>query len=296
MKNSSFGYVISSAFKGMKNHLMMTTASVSVLIACMIIIGTAFLFSQNVSAFMNKIESQNEIVAFIDDDVKEEMYQSMQEKIKSISGVSAVEFITKEQALDDYREQLGNEGTYLESFKGENNPLRNSFAITIGDLTLFNQASKQISKIDGIDHVRDTQEVVNTLLSLRKVVRILSIWVLVILGLVSLFIISNTIKIAMYSRRTEINIMKYVGATNWFIRWPFLFEGLFIGILAAAICFLLQWYIYNYLLAGLFNGISFMQLVPFSQLYVYIIVIFAAIGIFVGVFGSLTSIRKYLNA
>ena len=150
--------------------------------------------------------------------------------------------------------------------------------------------------MEEIGHVRDTQEIVNVLLSLRKVVNILGIWIMLILGLVSLFIISNTIKIAMYNRRTEISIMKYVGATDWFIRWPFIFEGLFIGALAAAICFGLQWYIYTYLFTSLIEGIDFIQLVPFSQLYLHIIIIFAAIGVIVGVFGSMTSIRKYLDA
>ena len=296
MKNSSLGYIIGSAFRGMRKHLMMTTASISVLIACMIIIGTAYLFAQNVSHFMSKIEQQNEIVAFIDDEVPEEDYQPLQQKIESINGVSEVDFVTKDEALENYRVQLGEEGNYLDSFSGEDNPLRNSFNITIGDLELFEGASSAISNLEGIAYVRDTQKVVSVLLSLRKVVQVLGLWVMAILGLVSLFIISNTIKIAMYNRKNEINIMKYVGATNWFIRWPFVFEGLFIGISAAAICFALQWYIYNYLFASLFAGISFVELVPFSQLYIDIIVIFVMIGIVVGVFGSMTSIRKYLNA
>ncbi len=275
---------------------MMTTASVSVLIACMIIIGTAYLFSKNVSNFMLQIEQQNEIVAFIDENVPEEEYQGLQNKIEAVNGVSSVDFVTKEQAMEDYRKTLGEDGSYLDAFTDENNPLRNSFVITIEDLALFSDASSKISSMEEIARVRDTQETVSVLLSLRKVVNILGVWIMLILGLVSLFIISNTIKIAMYNRRTEINIMKYVGATNWFIRWPFVFEGLFIGVLAAGICFGLQWYIYNYLLKSLFDGINFIQLVPFSELYIDIIIVFAAIGIIVGVFGSMTSIRKYLDA
>ena len=296
MKNSSIGYIIGSAFRGMKKHLMMTTASVSVLIACMIIIGTAYLFSQNVSNFMLQIEQQNEIVAFIDDAVPEEDYQSLQRKIENIEGVDTVDFVTKDEALEDYRNTLGEDGSYLDSFSGEDNPLRNSFVITISNLELFTSASSKIASMDEIGFVRDTQEIVNVLISLRKVVNILGVWIMLILGLVSLFIISNTIKIAMYNRRTEISIMKYVGATDWFIRWPFIFEGLFIGLIAAVVCFGLQWYIYTYLFAALFEGIDFVQLVPFSQLYIDIIIVFTCIGVLVGVFGSITSIRKYLDA
>ncbi len=296
MKNSSFGYIISSAFRGMRKHLMMTTASVSVLIACMIIIGTAYLFAENISHFMAQIEQQNEIVAFIDEQVPEEDYQSLKQKIEAIDGVSSTDFITKDEALEEYKNQLGDNGAYLDAYSGEENPLRNSFSITISDLTQFESASDSIAELDEIAYVRDTKEVVSVLLSLRKVIQILGVWVMVILGLVSLFIIANTIKIAMYNRKNEISIMKYVGATNWFIRWPFVFEGLFIGMLAATICFALQWYIYNYLFTTLFAGIEFIELVPFSQLYPDIIVIFALIGIVVGVFGSMTSIRKYLHA
>ncbi len=296
MKNSSLGYIIGSAFRGMRKHLMMTTASVSVLVACMIIIGTAYLFSQNVSNFMLQIEQQNEIVAFIEDEVPEEEYQSLKVRIEAINGVETVDFVTKDEALEDYRETLGEDGSYLDSFTDENNPLRNSFVITVGDLNLFNSVSAEVSGMEEIGRVRDTQEIVSVLISLRKVISILGVWIMLILGLVSLFIISNTIKIAMYNRRTEISIMKYVGATNWFIRWPFIFEGLFIGVVAGAICFGLQWYIYTYLLRSLFEGISFIQLVPFSELYLHIIVIFGVIGVVVGVFGSITSIRKYLDA
>lgn len=296
MKNSSFGYIIASAFRGMRKHLMMTTASVSVLIACMIIIGTAYLFAENISNFMSQIEQQNEIVAFVDDEVPEEDYQLLQQKIESIEGVSATEFITKDEALEEYRNQLGDNGAYLDAYSGEENPLRNSFSITISDLKQFKDASAAVADLEEIAYVRDTQEVVSVLISLRKVIQILGMWIMVILGLVSLFIISNTIKIAMYNRKNEINIMKYVGATNWFIRWPFIFEGLFIGVTAATICFALQWYIYNYLFTSLFTGIDFIELVPFSQLYPDIIAIFALIGIVVGVFGSITSIRKYLHA
>ncbi len=296
MKNSSFGYLIGSAFRGMRKHLMMTTASVSVLLACMVIIGTAYLFAENVSYFMQQIEKENEIVAFIDETVPEEDQAVLKSDISAIDGVGDVTFVTKDQAMEEYRAELGEEGAYLDAFTGEENPLRHSFVISIDDLSKFETASATIAALSGIDHVRDTQEIVNVLLSLRKVVQILGLWIMVILGLVSLFIISNTIKIAMYNRKTEINIMKYVGATNWFIRWPFVFEGLFIGLVAAAVSFVLQWYIYTYLISSLMSGLHFIELVPFSALFVDVIIIFAVIGIVVGVFGSITSIRKYLNA
>ncbi len=274
----------------------MTTASVSVLVACMLIIGTAFLFAQNVSAFMAKIEQQNEIVAFIDEKVPEEEYQSLKARIEALDSVAEIRFVTKDQALLDYRAQLGEDGAYLDAFSGEENPLRNSFVITISDLDNFKKVSETVSGMEEIDHVRDTQDIVNVLLSLRNVVQILGIWIMIILGVVSLFIISNTIKIAMHNRRHEISIMKYIGATNRFIRWPFVLEGLFIGILSAAVCFGLQWYIYTYVMGRLFAALNFVSLVPFSQLYPGIAAIFVGIGVIVGGFGSAASIRKYLDA
>lgn len=295
MKNS-FGYFLKTAFQGLRKNFLMTVASVSVLIACMLIIGTAYLFSMTVAGFLDTLERQNEIVAFIDETVAEEDLSALKTKVESLSHVESVTFVTKEQALEEYREQLGEDGAYLDSYFGEDNPLRDSLVIAIDDIEHFESTSAAVAKVDGIARVRDSQQVVDFLLQLRSVVGMLGFWIMLILGVVALFIIANTIKIAMYNRRNEISIMRYVGATNGFIRLPFLLEGLMIGIFAAAVCFGLQWYVYTYLISGMLSSLPFVTVIPFSQVYWHVLILFGSIGVIVGTIGSFTSIGKYLKA
>lgn len=299
MNTSSIVYFLKSSFKSMYKNGLMTVASVFVLIACMLIIGTVFLGSQNVLSFMEKLEAQNEIVAFISDDYGDDSdsRKKLCEKIEEIDGVATVEYISKEQALAEYRASLGENGAYLDGYAGEDNPLRNELRITIEDIEKFSTVAFEVSNMEEIANTRDSQSVVDLLLSVRKVLEILGFWIMIILAVVSLFIISNTIKLTMYSRRTEINIMKYVGATNGFIRFPFILEGIIIGILSTLLSLALQWCIYSYVLVPLLSGLSFLadSVVPFEQCMKYLIAIFASIGLGVGIFGSAISIRKYLK-
>ena len=292
-------YFLQSAFKSIRKNYLMTFASVFVLMACMLIIGSAYLCSSNISAFMDSLGEENEIVAYVDDSVEESRLASLQEEIESIAYIDTVEFVTKDEALAEYQQQFSEneEGNYLSWFYGEENPLRNEFRIRVNEKNLdqFGAISAQIAAMEEIANISDSQEVVDMLLSLKKVMDILSFWIMVILALVSWFIVSNTIKLAMYNRRHEINIMKYVGATNAFIRTPFVLEGVVIGVCAAAVSFAVQWIIYVYLLQPLVAGLSFITTVPFAQLSLVIILYFAGIGLFVGLFGSAFSINKYLK-
>ena len=212
----------------MYKNALMTIASVFVLMACMLIIGSVFLASENVMSFMDKLEDQNEIVAFIDDEYGDDSLSREQlcAKIEAINGVSSVEYITKEQAFAEYRDSLGENREYLDGYEGEDNPLRNELRIKIDDITLFENVSASVAAMDEIANIRDSQSIVDMLLSVRRMLNMLGFWILVMLAVVSLFIISNTVKLAMHSRRNEINIMKYVGATNGFIRFPFLLGAL----------------------------------------------------------------------
>jgi len=290
-------YFLQSAFKSIRKNYLMTFASIFVLMACMLIIGSAYLCSANIAAFMDSLGEKNEIVAYIGDEVEESRFSSLQQEIEDIEYVESVEFVTKEKALQEYREQFGEENSYLSLFYGEENPLRNEFRITVDEdhLEEFEGISFEISEMDEIANISDSQDVVNMLLSLKKVMDILGFWIMIILALVSWFIVSNTIKLAMHNRRHEINIMKYVGATNAFIRTPFVLEGIIIGISAAAVSFAMQWIIYVYLLQPLVADLSFITTVPFAELIPMITVYFGGIGLFVGIVGSAFSINKYLK-
>ncbi len=299
MNTGSIIYFFKTSFKSMYKNALMTAASVFVLIACMIIIGTVFLTSENVISFMDRLEDQNEIVAFISDDYSDDSLsrENLCEKVKALNGVESVDYVTKEQAFAEYRDGLGESGEYLEGYDGEDNPLRNELRIKINDLTLFESVSSKVSEMTEIANIRDSQEVVDMLLSVRNVLSILGVWIMIILSLVSLFIISNTIKLAMYNRKNEINIMKYVGATNAFIRFPFVLEGMLIGIVSTLIALGIQWCLYTYTILPLLQDLSFLSesLVPFNEMLISIMIIFGIIGLVVGTFGSAVSIRKYLK-
>lgn len=299
MNAGSFFYFIKSSFKGMYKNALMTIASVFVLIACMIIIGSVFLASENVISFMDKLEDQNEIVAFIDDSYGDDSLSREQlcDKVKALNGVSSVEYVTKEQAFAEYRDSLGANKEYLDGYEGEDNPLRNELRIRIDDITLFESVSNSVSGMEEIANIRDSQEIVDMLLSVRRMLNMLGFWILVMLAVVSLFIISNTVKLAMHSRRNEINIMKYVGATNSFIRFPFLLEGILIGIVSTALALALQWCIYVYALVPAISQLTFLTdcIVPFKAAVGNLALIFGAVGLAVGIFGSALSIRKYLK-
>lgn len=275
----------------------MTFASVFVLMACMLIIGSAYLCSANIAAFMDSLGEKNEIVAYVDDAVEESRLASLQEEIESIDYVESVEYVTKDEALAEYQQQFEEDASYLSWFYGDENPLRNEFRIQVSEKNLeeFESVSAKIAAMEEIANISDSQEVVNMLISLKKVMDILGFWIMIILALVSWFIVSNTIKLAMYNRRHEINIMKYVGATNAFIRTPFILEGIMIGLCAAVVSFAVQWIIYVYLLQPLVADLSFITTVPFARLSPMIMLYFGGIGLLVGLVGSAFSINKYLK-
>ncbi len=291
-------YFLQSAFNSIKKNYLMTFASIFVLIACMLIIGSAYLCSANITAFVERLGDENEIVAYIDEETDEEDLASLQEEVESVSEhITDVRFVTNDEALEEYRNQFGEEGAYLSWFYGDENPLRDEFRIRVdkNHLDEFGAISAKIFAIDGIANISDSQDVVDMLLSLKKVLDVLGFWIMLILAIVSWFIVSNTIKLAMYSRRHEINIMKYVGATNAFIRTPFILEGVIIGVLAAAVSFAMQWVVYVYLLQPLVGGLSFITTVPFGSMAIIIAIIFCGIGLFVGFVASAFSINKYLK-
>ena len=290
-------YFFQTAFKSIRKNYLMTFASIFVLIACMLIIGSAYLCSANIESFMNELGTKNEIVAYIDDSVEESAYTELQDRLEGIEHVNSVTFVTRDDALVEYQKEFGDDGEYLSWFYGDENPLRNEFRITIDEdqLESFSEVVAKISAMEEIANTSDSQEVVNILLSLKNVMDILGFWIMIILALVSWFIVSNTIKLAMLNRRHEINIMKYVGATNGFIRVPFILEGIIIGLIAAISSLGIQWIVYVYLLQPLVADLQFISTVPFAELYPVLILYFGGIGLFVGLFSSMFSINKYLK-
>lgn len=293
MKINNFGYLIKEGFVGIFRHGFMSFAAVFVTIACLVVIGSFSALMYNLNQIVEKEARNAQIVAYIQDDYTRAQAKSVDTEISTIENVQEAEFMTREDAWASFIE--GQEKVY-EGAQASMIPDR--VVITLIDNNLMKETVHLIEAIPGVEEVKADFDLADGFSTLQQIVRVISIAAIGLLLAVSLFIISNTIKIAMYDRRDQIAIMKMVGATNGFIRFPFVVEGLLIGIFAAAVAFFAEWGLYNWL-AGWIGSMGSLQelleFVPFTELFWPMVSIFGAAGIFVGLFGSVASIRKFLN-
>ncbi len=293
----SFGYLTKEGFRNLWANRLMSFASVAVLLSCMIMMGSAFMLLVNIQSVIDSIESKNVIMVYVTQDADELSVSELGDQLKNLKNVSGVEFVDKETAFQNELDSLGTDATY---FEGVENPLPDLYKVSVSSMENFDSTSKEIQKLDNVDSVRDDKDIANLLINIRSSVTYLSIGIIVLLMLVSLFIISNTIRITMFSRRLEISIMKSVGATNGFIRWPFVIEGILLGVISAIISLGAVWGVYEVVkrsVANMLGGILDIgsSLVPFTNYVIIILVAFLIIGILSGVVGSMVSIQKYLK-
>ena len=225
-----------------------------------------------------------------------EAITEMREKITLMQNVKKCEFVDKETAFKQQLEELDTDATY---FEGVENPLPDLFKVSVSDMTKFDKTVAELKTLDGVDSVRDNREIAQTLVKIRQTIFYVSIGVIAVLLLISLFIIANTVRITMYSRRLEINIMKSVGATNWFIRWPFMVEGMVLGAISGILSLAVVWGLYRLVQPSVSSMLTMVSrgftTVSFLDYAVYILVAFLVIGIVSGGIGSLISIQKYLK-
>lgn len=291
MRISSIGYFLKEGFKNVWNNRMMSFASVLVMICCFILTGGAMLLSVNISRVLKSIEDQNVINVYLDYNITSAEARNIGEKIEKIPNVLECRYYPKEEAVKEYQEMLG---SLFDVLKENENPLPDAYHVTMEDLSLYDMTASEIKKISGVDTVSDRSDTASKLTSLNNLVTNAGIWTIIALGAVSLFIISNTIKVTMYSRRFEISIMKSVGATNWFIRIPFIIEGIVIGLISAVISTAVLKFVYDELMMVI-NKIVPFQGIPFSSLVYYIAGSFTVAGILFGLIGGIISISRYLK-
>ncbi|MBR2731585.1 MAG: permease-like cell division protein FtsX [Clostridia bacterium] len=296
---SKLRYLTKEGFRNLRVNKLMSVASITVLFSCLLMVGIAFMILLNIESFIESIEDENVILVYANLDIEAQDYDYMKlgVELKSISNVANVEKVEKDAAyamlLSEMDEDLKN---YLEGL--DENPLPNGYRVTVTDMAGFEQVVSEIKKLDNVLRVHENSALARQLANLRNTVTYISGGVILLLLIVSLFIISNTIKVTMFSRRLEISIMKSVGATNAFIRWPFVVEGILIGILAGGLATAALWGVYHLVqstLATTFDAFGATVTVEFRDYALYVLAAFVAIGVFTGVFGSLTSIRKYLK-
>ena len=295
-RRSRIGYLTKEGFRNIRVNHLMSIASIAVLMSCLVMMGAAFMVIVNVNNVMSEIESQNVVMVYLKDEVQGEAITEMREKITLMQNVKKCEFVDKETAFKQQLEELDTDATY---FEGVENPLPDLFKVSVSDMTKFDKTVAELKTLDGVDSVRDNREIAQTLVKIRQTIFYVSIGVIAVLLLISLFIIANTVRITMYSRRLEINIMKSVGATNWFIRWPFMVEGMVLGAISGILSLAVVWGLYRLVQTSVSSMLTMVSrgftTVSFLDYIVYILVAFLVIGIVSGGIGSLISIQKYLK-
>ena len=295
MKGTSLKYLTHEGFRNVWVNRLMSLASVTVLMACLIIMGAGIMIYFNINNVVDKVQSQNVVMVYVADDASEDETTQIGTSLKGISNVESCEFVPKEVAFQEQIQSMGGDAALFEGF--DEIPLPDAYKVTVKDLSQFENTVSQIKQINKVDSVRENSDLASKLLSLRHAVSIVSVGLVIMLFLVALFIISNTIRITMFSRKLEISIMKAVGATNWFIRWPFMIEGMILGTISGIVSLGVLWGLYavaEKVFAQALSLIGF-SLVPFSEYWWQILLVFVAIGLFTGGFGSLVSMAKYLK-
>lgn len=295
-RRGRLGYLTKEGFRNVRVNHLMSIASIAVLMSCLVMMGAAFMVIVNVNNVMTEIESQNVVMVYLKNEVQGDRITEMKNEITLMQNVKKCEYVDKETAFKQQLEELGTDATY---FEGVDNPLPDLFKVSVSDMTKFDQTVSNLKQLNGVDSVRDNRDIAQTLVRIRRTIFYVSIGVIAVLLLISLFIIANTVRITMYSRRLEINIMKSVGATNWFIRWPFMVEGMVLGAISGVLSLAIVWGVYRALQSTVSSMLTMVSrgftVVPFTDYVIYLLVAFLAIGIISGGIGSLISIQKYLK-
>lgn len=289
-----FGYLAKEGFKNVWNNRIMSIASVCVLVSCLVLTGAATLFSVNVSKVVESVGQSNETTVYIDDSYSQLEAVYVGKEIEKVDNVTSAEFYSKEDAYETFKAQLGDDlFKMIEVEKGI--PLPDAFIVVMDDLSKYDETIAQIQKIDGVDSVNNRGDFAKKLTEISDIVNIISLGVVIALTIISLFIIANTIRATMYSRRYEISIMKSVGATNMFVRIPFLVEGMVIGLVSAVVSTAGIALLYEGIAKAISESMAIIDFIPLADVIFYVASAFAVAGVVVGFFGSFISIRKYLK-
>ena len=291
---SSLGYLLKEGVKNIWSNRTMSFASVGVLVSCLLLTGAAVLFSMNVDVAMKSLEGNNSTTVYLQEGLPTLTSLRVGQEIKQLDNIEECEFVSKQDAVQNMLDMLGDDGTVLEGLLGDENFLPDAFRISMKDLNLYDETAAQIEAINGVDEIIDYSDIAEQLTSLDSLVTSVGFWIVLILSLVSLFIISNTIRVTMFSRRLEISIMKSVGATNWFVRVPFIVEGVIIGLLSGGVASGLLVLVYNKLVSSI-ASIPLFSPVDIGPITWRITLIFMLAGALFGALGGLITLGKYLK-
>ena len=294
MGNRDFKYFFLEGLTNVFRHGFMSFAAVATTVACLLIMGTFTLVAVNMDANLKELESENEILVFVEDTYTEAQTKALQKRLESLPNVASATLITKAEAMENFVADHPEEELFTNL---DPEILRDRYAIRVNDLELQGETVAALEDTAGVAKVKAYEELASGFIALRNVATVICLALIAILFVISVFIISNTIKLTTFDRRDEIAIMRMVGATSGFIRWPFVCEGFLLGLLSAVVGFVLQWLLYSAVAKGVNSSdtLQLLQVLPFEALWAPVAVTFAAAGIVMGVGGSLSAIRKFVQ-
>ena len=289
------GYYVSEGFHSIFTHGFMSFAAVCMIVACLIIMGSFTLLAVNLDNTLGDLESENEMLVYIDDTLTQDQARALQPTLAQVDNVSQLTFVTKEAALADFKAKHGDTTSVLNDLPNE--ALRDRYRVHVVDIELMKQTTAALEQVEGVGFVNAATEIADGFVMVRNIATGVALVLIGILLVISLFIIANTIKLATFYRREEIAIMKMCGATDGFIEWPFVVEGMLLGLTGALIAFFAQWGLYQMVakFAVQGNGLSLVNMISYGTMAPTILAVFCGVGAFIGVAGSLFAIRKFLQ-
>lgn len=291
---SSLGYFLKETLHSLLRNKFMTVASLLTVTLSMFILGVFLCAVMNVNHMASYLENQVEMTVYLKDGLTTNQVMGVGRQLKALPQLKEIKFTNKVEAMAQFRERLGDQQGILDDLNG--NPLPSSYSVSFATPQALKDAAAAVSKYNEVDSVEYGQDIIEQLYQVSRVIRIGGIILIVFLAGAELFIISNTIRLTVFARRREIQIMKYVGATNGFIRWPFIFEGMIIGFIGSGIASLFLWYGYKEVLQGMVNaGLVFIPMINFWPFTGYLVALLLVLGIFIGIIGSTISLRKYMK-
>lgn len=286
------GYFLKEAMANIFSHGMMSFITTFTIICCLIIMGSSSLLAINIQEIIKNLEDENEMVAFIDENMDDADARAMESQLLEIDGISQVVFVTRDEAMKSFLSRYDDNSLFKDI---DSSVFRNRYIIYLDDISRMAELQKTVAGVPGVAKINAHLEVSNGFVTLRNIMGIVTAAIMIVLFLVSIILMTNTMKIATFNRRTEIHIMKMVGATNGFVRWPFMLEGMLIGLFSSLCAFLLQWGGYNLVAERISGTLMFIKVIPFANISLPVLGVFCAVGILEGICGSLGAIKSYLR-
>ena len=294
MKLSTSEYFIKEVYTSFKRNIWMTLASIFTVVLSLFILGFFSIVILNLNKMADTLESQVQISVYLKDDLSQEEIDETKETLSKIGGLQDIKFITREEAMENFKERLGDQQFLLDALD-DTNPLPDSFSLTVTSPQQVKTIADTAAALDSVESASYSQDIINHLFNLTHLIRLIGVALIILLTGAAIFIISNTIRLTVFARRKEIAIMKYVGATDWFIRWPFLLEGICLGFIGGGLATIFLYIVYNQVTQEIYEAMAFFPLIPQHPFIDYISLAILVAGIIIGALGSTISLKRFLK-